>query len=193
MAGPVAAAAVALPLRDQHMPRRLAGVRDSKDMSAAQRESAAATIKSIAMAWGIGHASAAEIDQLGIIGATKLAMQNALAAALEANDIVPDCLFLDYMLWPERRDLPQVSIVEGDRHSLTIAAASVLAKVWRDNCMRALHKTFPQYGFDRNKGYGTESHVRALLEFGPCAHHRRSFKPIRDLVVKHKGQIQISQ
>ena len=180
LAGPVAAAAVALPLERNDLSSLLRGVRDSKEMSPAQRESLDATIKQLATVWGIGCSSAEEIDCLGIVPATKAAMQRALEHALANADIQPDCLFLDYMLWPERRDIPQVSIVDGDKHSLSIACASVIAKVWRDERMRELDAIYPQYGFARHKGYGTDAHRRALRRFGPCAEHRRSFEPVRN-------------
>lgn len=180
LAGPVAAAAVALPLERKDLSSLLRGVRDSKDMSARQREAVDATIKELAVAWGIGCSSAAEIDRQGIVPATKAAMQRALEQALANSHIQPDCLFLDYMLWPERRDIPQVSIVDGDKHSLSIASASVIAKVWRDARMRELDACYPQYGFARHKGYATDAHRRALRRFGPCAEHRRSFEPVRN-------------
>jgi len=182
LAGPVAAAAVALPLERLDLASALRGVRDSKEMSAAQRRQLSETIKDVASCWGIGHSDIAEIDRCGIVGATKAAMQRALDNALNGSDRVPDCLFLDYMLWPERPDIPQVSIVHGDKHSLTIACASVLAKVWRDRYMIELDARYSQYGFARHKGYGTATHLTALRRYGPCAAHRRSFKPVYELV-----------
>ncbi len=179
LAGPVAAAAVALPLERLDLSKVLQGLRDSKEMSAIQREAMSARIKDTALAWGIGHSSAEEIDRIGIVGATKAAMQSALEGALSQADRQPDCLFLDYMLWPERRDIPQVSIVHGDRYSLSIAAASVLAKVWRDAQMVKLDARHSKYGFAQHKGYGTPAHLRALEQFGPCDAHRRTFQPLR--------------
>lgn len=181
LAGPVAAATVALPLERGDLSKSLRGVRDSKDMGPRQRETLDATIKDIALAWGIGHSSSAEIDRLGIVGATKSAMQRALEQALSRTDVEPDCLFLDYMLIPERRDIPQVSLVEGDKHSLSIACASVIAKVWRDRHMLDLDAKFPQYGFAQHKGYGTVAHRHALERYGPCPEHRRSFEPVSSL------------
>ena len=180
LAGPVAAAAVALPLERADLGRLLRGVRDSKEMSPMQRESLDGSIKELALAWGIGCSPTEEIDQLGIVPATKRAMQRALDNALAMTDVRPDCLFLDYMLWPERREIPQVSIVDGDKHSLSIACASVIAKVWRDARMRELDALFPQYGFAQHKGYGTVAHLRALQRYGPCAAHRRTFEPVRN-------------
>ncbi len=182
LAGPVAAAAVALPLERNDLSRLLRGARDSKAMSPAQREAVDGAIKELALAWGIGCSSAEEIDYLGIVPATKAAMQRALEQALAKGNIQPDCLFLDYMLWPERRDIPQVSIVDGDKHSLSIACASVIAKVWRDARMRELDALYPQYGFAQHKGYGTDAHRRALRRYGPCAEHRRSFEPVKNAI-----------
>ena len=181
LAGPVAAAAVALPLERRDLSQVLRGVRDSKEMSPLQRESLDGTIKQISLAWGIGHSSSSEIDSIGIVDATKAAMQLALERALDKTNLQPDCLFLDYMLFPERRDIPQVSIVNGDKHSLSIACASVIAKVWRDSQMLELHAVYPKYGFAQHKGYGTLAHQRALLRHGPCAEHRRSFAPVNSL------------
>ncbi len=181
-AGPVAAAAVALPLQRNDLAKRLAGVRDSKQMSARQRSLLVEGIKDIALAWGLGHSSASEIDQCGIAAASETAMQRALDDALADNDIKPDCLFLDYMLLPERRDIPQVSIVSGDKRSLSIACASVIAKVWRDGFMLELDAQYPQYGFARHKGYGTAAHRQALERHGPSQYHRRYYKPVQRLL-----------
>ena len=181
LAGPVAAGAVALPLERADLAKALRGVRDSKSMSAAQRESLASVIKELALGWGVGQVSAAEIDRLGIIAASKAAMLAALDHALANGSPQPDCLFIDYLLIPERRDLPQVSIVKGDQQSLSIACASVIAKVWRDDTMRRLDARYPQYGFADNKGYGSASHRQALLRHGPCAEHRFSFAPLSQL------------
>ena len=181
LAGPVAAAAVALPLHRDDISRILKGVRDSKEMNGLQRLAADAAIKDIAITWGIGHSNVKEIDASGIVGATKLAMRRALSDALDRNSVEPDCLFLDYLPWPEQRDYPVCSIVKGDKLSLSIAGASVIAKVWRDKYMEALEDRFPQYGFAQNKGYGTKAHLNALTRYGPCEYHRVSFKPVRDL------------
>ena len=180
LAGPVVAGAVALPLDRCDVPKLLAGVNDSKAMNALQRQTADAIIKDIAIAWGIGSSDAAEIDALGIVAATRNAMYRALDAATVKTNAKPDCLFVDYMPLPERRDAHQLCLVKGDRRSLSIAAASVIAKVWRDDYMRALHEEYPRYEFASNKGYGTAAHLRALREHGPCPRHRRSFAPVRD-------------
>ena len=138
LAGPVVAAAVSLPLERKDLATALRGVRDSKEMTPSQRERLSGSIKRIATHWGIGHSSAEAIDRQGIVAATKRAMQRALDSALDGCGVAPNCLFLDYMPWPERSDITQLSIVDGDKHSLSIACASVLAKVWRDQYMRDL-------------------------------------------------------
>jgi ribonuclease HII len=181
-AGPVSAGAVALPLNRKDLPKALSGVRDSKEMTPLQRASLVDTIKDVALAWGVGHATAKEIDAMGIVPATKTAMQRALSTALDNSNLKPDCLFLDYMLWPERRDIPQVSIVHGDKYSLSIASASVIAKVWRDDFMLELDAEFPQYGFAKHKGYGTKLHREALEKYGPIDFHRQYYKPIQLLL-----------
>lgn len=181
-AGPVSAGAVALPLNRRDLPKALSGVRDSKEMTPLQRATLVKTIKDVALAWGVGHATAKEIDAMGIVPATKTAMQRALSNALDNSGLEPDCLFLDYMLWPERRDIPQVSIVHGDKHSLSIASASVIAKVWRDEFMVELDAEFPQYGFAKHKGYGTKLHREALEKYGPIDFHRQYYKPIQLLL-----------
>lgn len=181
LAGPVAAAAVGLPLERSDLAKALRGARDSKEMTATQREQLSGAIKSVASVWGIGQSSAEEIDRLGIVAATKAAMQSALDCALAGTDRIPDCLFLDYIPWPERSDIAQLSIVDGDKRSLTIACASILAKVWRDQYMLDLDAQYSDYGFARHKGYGTPAHLKALRQFGPCAAHRRSFGPVNEL------------
>lgn len=180
LAGPVAAAAVALPLGKANLAKALRGVRDSKEMTAPQRDRLNDVIIEVASCWGIGHSSAEEIDRLGIVDATKAAMQRALDHALDGASVLPDCLFLDYQLWPERSDIPQVSIVAGDKHSLTIACASVLAKVWRDRYMIDRDAEFSEYDFATHKGYGTAAHLRALRMHGPSSEHRRSFSPVNE-------------
>lgn len=181
-AGPVSAGVVGLPLDRRDLPTVLKGVRDSKQMSARQREALVETIKTTALAWGVGYASAQQIDDLGIIPAIKLAMQMALDQAQQNSGIQPDCLFLDYMLWPERRDVPQICIVGGDRYSLSIAAASILAKVWRDAYMAEIAAQYPEYGFSEHKGYGTPQHQAALKAHGPSPIHRKSYAPVRVLM-----------
>ena len=135
------------------------------------------------LTWGIGQASNLEIDALGIDRATLLAMERALADACQrCKGFQPDCLFLDALIWPEMLPrYPQVTMIDGDARSLTIAAASVLAKTWRDAYMRGLAAELPDYGFARHKGYGTAAHRAALRTHGPGSAHRRSYRPLRAL------------
>lgn len=185
-AGPVAAGAVCLPFDQRDLSRTLAGVRDSKQMTPRQRVALVERIQSVALTWGVGSASSAEIDDLGIVPAVKLAMQRALETALAKVAFAPSCLFLDALLWPEMGHLPQVSLIGGDARSLSIAAASVLAKVWRDDYMIDLDKELPQYGFAVHKGYGTARHLAALETYGPSPVHRLTFAPVRKIAEKHR-------
>jgi len=181
-AGPVTVGAVCLPIADAKLSTVLRGVRDSKVMTPKQRTLLSERIKETAVAWGIGSATSGDVDELGIVPATKLAMQRALQdLAKRTPKFVPDCLFLDSLLWPEMKKIPQVSIVDGDARSLSIAAASVIAKVWRDNLMVELAKEFPNYDFEQHKGYGTAKHQAALKAYGPSPLHRMSFAPVRSL------------
>lgn len=167
LAGPVSAGAVILPT-GEGIEQALAGVRDSKQMSAAQRAFWAQRIRRHAQAWAVGHAEAWEIDAIGILPATRLAAQRALAS------LAADHLLLDWLFLPAC-PLPQTALVNGDRRALSIAAASVLAKTARDQIMIAYDMNFPGYGFAAHKGYGTAAHRAALAARGPCAIHRRSF------------------
>jgi ribonuclease HII len=172
-AGPVFAAAVVLPT-DNHVIDLLNGVRDSKCMTAKQREHWRGCIQSASVTWTIGSASHLEVDEIGIVPATCLAMQRALDDLLYE----PNYLLVDYI---QIRDCscPQLSLPKGDCRSLSIAAASVLAKTERDEYMTKLDKQFPGYGFAQHKGYGTAQHRLAIEKLGPCIVHRRSFKPIK--------------
>lgn len=168
-AGPVLAALVILP-EEEKIVRALAGVRDSKQMTALQRERAAPQIKSVARAWSLGQASAAEIDSLGILPATRL----AFARAADSCPLRPDYFLLDYLPWPDC-PLPGARLVRGESQSLSIAAASVLAKTARDALMIEMETQFPGYGFARHKGYGTAQHRQALQALGELPIHRHSF------------------
>ncbi len=178
-AGPVTAGAVCLPVGKEDLSKLLKGVRDSKQMTANQRETLDAVIKEVALGWGIGSATANEIDAMGIVPATLLAMQRALDDLTQRVNFTPDCLFLDDMLMPERMDIPQVSMIEGDNRMLSIAAASVIAKVSRDAFMAELDSEFPQYGFANHKGYGTARHKAAIEQYGVLPFHRHYYEPIR--------------
>jgi ribonuclease HII len=179
-AGPVAVGAVSLPIETPGLAKMLTDVRDSKEMTPRQRTRVVETIKERALAWGVGIASHAEIDEIGIEKAQRVAMQRALDDACQRYpNFKPDCLLLDALLWPEMiGKLPQVSIVDGDARSLSIAAASIVAKTWRDTLMSELDSQYPQYGFAEHKGYGTAKHQAALKAYGICTIHRRYYKPI---------------
>jgi len=168
-AGPVSAAIVILPAETM-LEKALQGVRDSKQMTPAQRERWEPLIQQSCLAWGVGFASAAEIDEIGILPATRLAVWRAL----QILNIYPDHLITDYLKLPEIL-IPQTAYIKGDRRSLSIAAASVLAKTSRDTFMRQLDGDFPHYGFAQHKGYGTRQHQDAIHQHGLCAVHRRSF------------------
>ena len=175
-AGPLSAAAVILPLRLPTLRTELAGVRDSKLMTPLQRKAAAVRIRSIAIAWSVGSASAEEVDLLGPLQATRLAMLRAI----QELPTDPDHLLIDFLILPGS-PLPQTAVTHGDLLCLSIAAASVLAKTWRDEQMVALERVFRGYGFARHKGYGTRQHADALVRLGPCPEHRRSYAPLRRL------------
>jgi ribonuclease HII len=174
-AGPVCAAAVILP-PEKGILKKLHGVRDSKQMTALQRANWAEEIKTYALSFGVGFSSNYEIDRIGIVAATRLAMLRAL----EILNIQPQFLLLDYMLLPTL-DLSQTSLVRGDAQSLSIAAASVLAKTARDQLMIEMDRQYPDYGLAQHKGYGTFQHHQALKEIGASPIHRFSFAPIREL------------
>jgi ribonuclease HII len=169
LAGPVAAGAVILP-NDPVLMETLAGVDDSKQLTPEQREMLAPRIRENALAWAVGMASPEEIDALGILPATYLAVERALAALQKS----PDHLLLDFLLLPDTA-LPQTALIKGDCRSLSIAAASILAKTARDALMRDLDRQYPGYGFVSHKGYGTVRHRAALSRLGPSAIHRLSF------------------
>ena len=184
LAGPVVAGAVILPL-DASCEADLAGVRDSKMLSAARRRHLAAIIKGRAIAWAVGIADVTAIEQHNILGATRLAMRHALSQL----DPPPDALLLD-ALTLRGVTLPQVPLIKGDQRSLTIAAASIVAKVARDQMMVDLDQTYPGYQFGQHKGYGTPTHLGALTSLGPCPAHRRGFAPIRKLLASADTPIQ---
>jgi ribonuclease HII len=174
-AGPVCAAAVIFS-EDISLVEQLPGVRDSKLMTPPQRFYWATKIKDVALAWGAGFASQEEIDQIGILPATRLAMLRAL----EQLSPAPQHLLLDALLL-RALDLPQTALIKGDQRSLSIAAASVLAKTSRDEWMVNCAQHFPGYGFELHKGYGTSKHQAALLSLGACPLHRRSFRPVKEV------------
>ena len=173
-AGPLAAGAVILPLHLPSLRTELAAVRDSKLMTPLQRKAAAVRIRSIATAWSIGSASAEEVDSFGPLQATRLAMLRAI----HELPTDPDHLLIDYLILPGS-PLPQTAVTHGDLLCLSIAAASVLAKTWRDEQMVALERIYQGYGFARHKGYGTPQHAEALFRLGACREHRQSYAPLQ--------------
>lgn len=170
LAGPLCAAAVILPVDREGLAESLLGVRDSKQMSAIQRELGAEEVRKIALDWSVAWVEAAEIDALGMGKAGRLVFQRAI----EGLSTKPGYLLLDYFKLPAVK-LPQTSLVKGDQRSFSIACASVLAKTARDALMLALEDPNGCYGFAQNKGYGTEEHVRAIELYGLSPYHRRSF------------------
>lgn len=169
LAGPVVAAAVVLP-----DPAPALDLDDSKKLSARRREALyQALAETEGASWAIGIVAADEIDRMNILQATRRAMEIALSALHPP----PDIALIDGLPFREF-SFRHRAIVGGDARSLSIAAASIMAKVTRDRLMRRLHEDFPGYGFDRNKGYGTAEHLDALRRLGPCPAHRRSFAPV---------------
>ncbi|MBX0327176.1 ribonuclease HII [Oscillochloris sp. ZM17-4] len=176
-AGPVVAAAVALSPAALARPELLAGVDDSKQLTAAARELLYTRIHAHAAGVGVGVVPAFLIDAYGIVPATRLAM----TVALLALPCPVDALLIDALPLPALPH-PQEVLIRGDARCLSIAAASVVAKVTRDRLMRTADMAFPGYGFAAHKGYGTAEHQRALAARGACAIHRRTFRPLLDLV-----------
>ncbi len=174
LAGPVVAAAVIL-----HPGRPVNGLDDSKKLSASNREALAAAIRNRALSWSVAWADTAEIDALNILEATMLAMRRAVTGL----SIVPEAVQVDGNRLPDLRvdgcPVPAEAIVKGDARVACIAAASILAKTARDEIMVAMDRLYPDYGFARHKGYGTEVHRERLVRHGPCDQHRRSFAPVR--------------
>ena len=173
LAGPVVAAAVIL-----DPARPIAGLNDSKKLSAKRREALAIEIRSKALAWAVAEASVEEIDRINILQASMLAMQRAV----ELLEIVPSRALVDGNRCPAL-SCPVEAIVGGDGLVASIAAASILAKTVRDAGMMALHADYPMYGFDRHMGYPTALHIAALKEHGVSAVHRRSYAPVAKLLL----------
>ena len=176
-AGPLVAAAVVLdPVR---VPR---GIADSKTLAPARRTALAEEIGAVAIV-GLGSVEPAEIDAMGLTAANDLAMVRALAALR----LRPEAALVDGRRVPHGLDLPAEAVIRGDALSLSIAAASIVAKVARDATMARLAAEFPDYGWDGSKGYGTARHLDALTRHGPTPHHSRRFRPIADLLHKESS------
>ena len=182
LAGPVTTAAVILP--EQY---DLPGLNDSKKLTAKRREILAVAIKEQALCWALGEASIEEIDQLNILHATMLAMQRSVVAL----DITPDRVLVDGNRSPDF-GIPAQAIVGGDGIEPCISAASIIAKVTRDQLMQDFAVEYPHYGFEKNSGYPTKQHREALLEFGITPIHRRSFAPVKALLWKVQAQFAAS-
>ncbi len=178
LAGPVVAAAVVLP-EDAELP----GVTDSKLLSASRRRELLRLVEEQAVAIGIGEAGPGEIDEINILQATLRAM----VRAVEALSPEPDLLLIDGRQKIPHA-LPQRCLVKGDRICLSISAASIVAKVHRDDLMEAYHRRYPVYNFAAHKGYGTAEHRRAIARFGACPIHRRSFRGVREWVSGEEEQ-----
>ena len=166
LAGPVYTAAVILPADN-----KLLYVNDSKKLSEKKREELYDEIMNTALAVGIGCNSPERIDEINILQAT----YEAMAMAVNNLKIKPDVLLIDAVHIPQLESFKQVSIIKGDAKSISIAAASIVAKVTRDRLMAEYAKEYPEYGFEHNKGYGSADHIAALKKYGPCPLHRRSF------------------
>ena len=170
LAGPVVAAVVLLPSADYPF-------RDSKTLAPTQREVLAAEVKAVALAWAVGVASAREVDEVNVLQATHLASYRALDELEKVSGrlggLVTDYLKLE-------TSYPLLAVAKGEAHSLQIAAASLVAKTHRDALMVEAARRYPQYGFESHKGYGSPRHLDALRSFGPCALHRRSFRPVAE-------------
>lgn len=175
LAGPVVAAAVIL---DPNRP--IAGLNDSKKLTPASRERLAISIESDALAWSVAYASVEEIDDINILQASLLAMQRAISQL----SMLPSLALIDGNKVP-KLDIPSEAIIGGDATVPAISAASILAKVSRDQYMKDLELQYPGYGFAQHKGYGTKGHVQALKTLGPCIVHRRSFQPVKSMLTSH--------
>jgi len=170
LAGPVVACAILLPVNC----REIKGVGDSKALSAAERERLAIIIRRKALAIGVGAASVSEIDRVNIYQATAIAMRRAIARIPRPHDL----LLVDGSPFAAL-GLPHQHVIKGDACCLSIACASIIAKVTRDRLLCALNRRHPAYGWHTNAGYGTPEHLAALMSHGPTPHHRRSFAPLR--------------
>lgn len=170
LAGPVVAAAVIL-----KQDANLLLVNDSKKLTPKRRIEALEEIKSNSISIGIGVASPIEIDELNILNATKLAMTRAI----DNLDIKPELILIDHV--KINTDIKSISITKGDQLSLSIAAASIVAKTYRDNLMNEYHIKYPEYGFNKHMGYPTKKHLEAIKTYGVTPIHRRTFKPIKNL------------
>ena len=171
LSGPVVAAAVILPTDFEHP-----YLNDSKQLSEKKRHLLRPIIEKEALAFGVAYVFQDEIDEINILNASILAMHKSI----QAMKIIPEFIIVDGNRFKDYRDIPHKTIIKGDGKYQNIAAASVLAKTYRDEYMLKIHKDYPVYNWSRNKGYPTKEHRRAIKEFGACSHHRNSFKLLPD-------------
>jgi ribonuclease HII len=167
---------------DRNILEKLSTIRDSKQLTAEERETARVKIEKSSLAWAVGFATNQEIDRLGIVPATRLAIWRAL----EELNPMPDHILVDYLVLPDL-PIPQTRLVKGDARSLSIAAASILAKTHRDAFMVNQAAIYPDFAFEKNKGYGTAHHRKAIQTLGPCPIHRMTFAPLREIEKKRFG------
>lgn len=182
LAGPLVAAAIILPLQEDRLVDVEPGwleIRDSKTLSHVRRSTLAAWIDASGAQISIAEVPCDELDAIGVAAANRCAMERAVAGL----EIEPDLLLIDAMTLD--LDLPQIGVIDGDAQSLSIAAASIVAKVHRDTIMIQHDSIHPHYGFSRHKGYGVAAHMAALREHGACTLHRRSFAPVRTVLGQH--------
>lgn len=176
--GPVVAACVCWP--NFEIPKDLENqIDDSKKLSSSKRETLFSLIMQSNAIIGIGLSSPTEIDEKNILQATFLAMQRAIEQATKNYNIQPNALLIDGNRLPKNLNIPAKAIIKGDHLSLSIASASIIAKVTRDKLMKELAKSYPQYGWDKNAGYGTKEHILAIEKYGITSLHRRSYAPIK--------------
>jgi len=180
LAGPVVAAAVILDPGSA-----IAGLADSKKLSARRREALAITIRGQALHWSVGVATVAEIDEINILQAALLAMQRAV----QTLAVLPTRLLIDGDKLPKSLPCPAESIIRGDQTVACISAASILAKTHRDALMATVDAHYPEYGFNQHKGYGTAQHLAALARLGVTPWHRRSFAPVRRVLQNAAGNL----
>ena len=166
LAGPVVVACVILPKDSM-----IEGVNDSKKVSEKKREKIYDEIVNEAISYGVGIVSEKRIDEINILNATK----EALTMAISEMKIKPDIILVDALQNINTLGIPYKSIIKGDAKEYSIAAASIIAKVTRDRIMREYDEVYPEYGFEKHKGYGTSNHIKAIKEYGPCSIHRKSF------------------
>lgn len=187
----VVSCAIVMPFEYAEDDKYVGLIKDSKKCTHKRLLELSEYIKDTAIAWGIGSANVNEIDEHNILNATMIAMHRALDSVQEQVEfekiVVDGNRFKTYMS-PSGDFVPHKCIINGDASQLGVAAASIIAKVYRDNCVEEIAKEFPQYKWDKNKGYGTKDHIDALMQYGPTKYHRLSFKPVTESARIHKYQ-----